>query len=137
MKGKVCKIMSLLFIALFVLFAANPVRAVSTLAPTASISLSTHVTNGAGNMAYDSGKGEVFIGSDNGGVLVLSDSTNKVTTTIDAAVGYLTYDSGKGEIFDYTGDATAEGETPMVQVISDSANAIVANITSSSWWVPM
>ena len=53
-------------------------------------------------VAYDSGKGEVFVA--NGGsnyVSLISDSSNTIVTTIK--VGYdsggVAYDSGKGEVF--------------------------------------
>ena len=81
---------------------------------------------GGGEMAYDSGKGEIFVADeDSKMVSVISDSSNEVVANItgfnepQAAV----YDSSKGEIFvsNYASNA--------VSVISDTSNKIVANIS--------
>jgi YVTN family beta-propeller protein len=57
-------------------------------------------------VAYDSGKGEIFVATSrgyylNGTVSVISDITNTVTETIPAGIGPygVAYDSGKDEIF--------------------------------------
>jgi YVTN family beta-propeller protein len=88
-------------------------------------------------MAYDSGKGEIFICDSGyhprtgytygGGVYVVNDSTNAIITSIGVAGPHeAAYDSGKGEIFVATGSNT-------VSVISDVNNAVVANITVGSY----
>jgi PPE-repeat protein len=79
---KVWKILSLLSIAIFVLSATNLVRAASTLSPTSTIS------SVSGTLTYDSGKGELFVQDASGKISVVSDSTNKVTATVDPGVGY-------------------------------------------------
>ena len=104
MSIKVWKIISLLFIAIFVFSAANLVLAASTLSPSSTISSVT------GAMTYDSGKGEIFVLDASGKISAISDSTSQVAATVDTAVGYgaaheLAYDSGKGEIFATSGDA--------------------------------
>jgi YVTN family beta-propeller protein len=52
--------------------------------------------------AYDSGKGEIFlVNSASGTVSVLSDSNNKVVSTVTVGQSPYRdlYDSGKGEVF--------------------------------------
>jgi YVTN family beta-propeller protein len=74
--------------------------------------------NTAGPIAYDSGKGEIFVtNADFGSVSVISDSTNTVIANITSEIQPLglAYDSGKGEIF------VANSEHNMVSVISDSS----------------
>ena len=88
-------------------------------------------------MAYDSGKGEIFIadpgsGYHPGNVYIMSDSNNTVFTYIGLAQGggnnpgELVYDSGMGEIF------VANTGSNTVSVISDSNNTVVANVTVGS-----
>ena len=48
----------------------------------------------------------------------------------------LAYDAGQGEVFVAAGNGVEEGATPTVWVISDSTNAIVANITMASAFTP-
>lgn len=77
-------------------------------------------------MAYDSGKGEVFVANEySGTVSVISDTSNTIVATI--AVGSypmaLAYDSGKGEVF-LTNDGPSN-----VTVLSDTTNSVVATIT--------
>ena len=83
-------------------------------------------------MAYDSGKGEVFICdsgyntitgySTQGHVFVVSDSNNSAITTINVASPQnAVYDSGKGEVFVASGSGN-------VTVISDAKNAVIATI---------
>jgi YVTN family beta-propeller protein len=79
-----------------------------------------------GLVAYDSGKGELFVGSgisDN--VSVISDATDTISAMIHLStpVGALAYDSGKGEIF-----APSDGGDT-VTVISDATNHVVATVT--------
>jgi serine/threonine-protein kinase len=77
-------------------------------------------------IAYDSGKGEVFVGNENGNntVSVISDATNAVVATVKVGTNPhgVAYDSGKGEVF------VANGNNASVSVISDSTNSVVATI---------
>ena len=77
-------------------------------------------------VAYDSGKGEIFVthaGVNN--VTVISDTTNAVVATVP--VGNtpedLAYDSRTGQIF------VANTVDGTVSVISDSTNAVVSTVT--------
>ena len=87
--------------------------------------------SGAGpeGVAYDSGKGEVFVanqGSNN--VSVISDATSKVVATIPVGTmpRGVAYDSGKGEVF------VTDFWTNAVSVISDTSNTVVATIPVGS-----
>ena len=84
-------------------------------------------------VAYDSGKGEVFVTDSNcpsyppcgqGNVSVISDGTNKVVATIPVGSwpGGVAYDSGKGEVF------VANFGSNNVSVISDASIRVVATI---------
>ena len=80
------------------------------------------------DIAYDSGKGEMWV-TDQTGEYAISDATNMVVANVTGSVyasGELciAYDSGKGELF-------VAYNTTSVQVISDSSNTIIANITTS------
>ena len=84
-------------------------------------------TSPSEGIAYDSGKGEIFVANTNDNtVSVISDSTNQVVANISVenSPWCVAYDSGKGEIF-VGNEASAS-----VSVISDSTNQVVANITS-------
>src|ERR1700733_3436927 len=57
-------------------------------------------------LAYDSGRGEIFVNSADGVVSVVSDSTNTVVANVTAGIGSggydvgdLAYDSGQNEVF--------------------------------------
>ncbi len=118
MKGKYSKLMVLVFIVIFVL---STVNMVSALGVTATIP----VGNTPQGIAYDSGKGEIFVSNGQGNtVSVISDNTNTVIATIPVG-GYpdgVAYDSAKGEIF------VVNLHDNNVMVISDSTNAVVATI---------
>ena len=75
-------------------------------------------------VAYDSGKGEVFVTSGNN-VSVISDTTNKVVVTVPVGTSPAgaAYDSGKGEVF------VANTDSNNVSVINDTTNTIVATVT--------
>ena len=63
-------------------------------------------------IAYDSGKGEVFVNRDSDNVSVISDTTNKVVgnASVESNPIGLAYDSGKGEVFSAnSGDGTVRG----------------------------
>ncbi len=88
------------------------------------------------NFAYDSAKGEIWVAASTG-AYAISDATNQVvanvTTNAPSGWGTLTqvaYDPGTGEVFvsysDFTGFST-----PYIQVISDSTNTVLANITQA------
>ena len=77
-------------------------------------------------IAYDSGKGEIFVANEGDGtVSILSDSNNSLvaTVTVGEYPTGVAYDSGKGEIF------VTNAGSDSVSVISDSTNKIVANVT--------
>ena len=78
-------------------------------------------------VAYDSGKGEIFVanyGSGANSVSVISDSNNQVikTITVGTTPWGLTYDSAKGEIF------VSNWGSNSVSVISDSSNTVIQTI---------
>jgi YVTN family beta-propeller protein len=83
-------------------------------------------------MAYDSGKGEVFVANKNNTngntVSVISDKTNAVvaTDTVGQNPSGLAYDSGKGEVF------VLNANSNDLSVISDTTNAVVATIPVGS-----
>ena len=116
------KLLVFKFIVIFALSAAHSVYAIGVVG-------SINVGKYPEGVAYDSGKGEIFvINWDSSSVSVISDSTNTVITnvTVSGPTG-IAYDSGKGEIFVTNGGSwSAYGNT--VSVISDSTNTIVATI---------
>jgi YVTN family beta-propeller protein len=84
-------------------------------------------------MAYDSGKGEIFIVDpgryNHGTVYIMNDSTYTILASVGGvgnSGGDLAYDSSKGEIF------VANEGSNTVSVISDTNNTIVANVTVGS-----
>ncbi|MGA3111476.1 MAG: carboxypeptidase regulatory-like domain-containing protein [Candidatus Bathyarchaeia archaeon] len=118
MKAKVMKLFVLLFIAIFILTTVNMVNALGV---TATIP----VGKAPANLAYDSGKGEIFVtnGQDNT-TSVISDNTNTVIANIPVG-GYpygVAYDPAKGEVF------VVNLWDNNVMVISDTTNTILATI---------
>jgi len=87
-------------------------------------------------LAYDSGKGEIFVQNHSDGTIsIISDSGNSVVATFPVG-NYpqgMAYDSGKGEIFESDLDdvGEVEGGAPVVRVISDSNNSVVATIPNA------
>ena len=82
MKGKVCKLLGLIFIAIFALSIAH---AVNALGVTTTIPVGTPGANAPYDYyaAYDSGKGEVFVSNEGvATVSVISDSTNAVVKNV-------------------------------------------------------
>jgi YVTN family beta-propeller protein len=80
-------------------------------------------------VAYDSGKGEVFVANFVGpsSVSVISDTTNAVVATVTGlglGLAGVVYDSAKGEIF----VTSSYQYDPKVSVISDATNAVVATV---------
>jgi YVTN family beta-propeller protein len=83
-------------------------------------------------VAYDSGKGEIFVTHFfNDTVTVLSDSNNAVVSTLSLGVNYepvgVAYDSAKGEIF------VANYGANTVSVISDATGKAVTNVTVGAY----
>ena len=80
-------------------------------------------------LAYDSGKGEVFVANFNDStVSVISDSSNTVTATVSVGTNPVgvAYDSGKGEVF------VANSSDNTVSVISDPTLTLAPNSGPSS-----
>jgi len=103
------------------------VRATTTVAATVS------GVSGPFGVAYDSGKGEIFV-TDAGPswagntVSIISDSTNTVVATVSVGsdpIG-VAYDFGKGEVF------VTNWASGTVSVISDSTNVVVATVSVGS-----
>lgn len=100
-------------------------------AASVSVVASVPVPGGPTNLAYDSGRGEIFAADssyDANSVAVISDSTNSVVANVSVGSDpvQVAYDSGKGEVFvsNYGSDT--------VSVISDSTNAVVATVQVGS-----
>ena len=107
----------------------NPASTVSVISDStntvvASIPIGNNAQSG---IAYDAGKGDVFVANLGGGVSVISDSSNTVVATINVGTDPygVAYDSAKGEIF------VSNEQDSSVSVISDSTNAVVATVTGS------
>jgi hypothetical protein len=98
----------------------------------------TALTGPPYNLAYDSGKNEIWV-AESTGACAISDSTNQVvanvTTNAPASWGTLTqavYDPKTGEVFVAYSDFNG-ASTPYIQVISDSSNTVVANLTAAAY----
>ena len=118
MKAKVLWLLVFIFIVIFACSVTNSVHAIAV---TSTITVGTSPTG----VAYDSAKGEVFVGNTGyNTVSVISDSSNKVvaTITVGTSPAGVAYDSAKGEVF-----VTNYGSNS-VSVISNSNNAVVANV---------
>ena len=109
----------------------------STNTQVADITALTQYAGAPYNMAYDSGKGEIWV-ADVTGAYAISDSNNQVvanvTTNAPPSWGTLTqavYDPKTGEVFISFSDTTG-ASTPYIQVISDSSNTVVANLTQAT-----
>jgi len=90
------------------------------------------VGNYALGLAYDPAKGEIFNANTNdNSVVVLLDTSESIVTTVQFPIGTypygLAYNSASGEIL-----VANEGTTNLVAVISDSTNAVVANVTAGN-----
>jgi DNA-binding beta-propeller fold protein YncE len=86
------------------------------------------VPSSANSLAYDSGKGEVFVGcwpafDTNPSVQVISDSSNKIVATINLQAGTMAYNPNKGEIYSNNG-AT-------ISIISDKTNSVVGTVNTN------
>ena len=96
-----------------------------TQVPSPAVVANVHVGNYPFGVAYDSGKGEIFVTNLNDDtVSVISDSDNTVVATIPVGEGPygVAYDSGKSEIF------VTNNYDNTTSVISDSDNTVVATI---------
>lgn len=115
------KILRSYYLLLIIILASSAVSAATKIEPFATIKVGQFPSG----VAYDSGKGEIFVTNlGDGTVSVISDETNTVIATIK--VGRyprgLAYDSGKGMIY------VVNSGNNSVSVISDSTNTVVATI---------
>ena len=105
-------------------------------AKTNTVTTTISVSGTPDYLAYDSGKGEIFVGSEStespyGNLIqVISDSTNKVVATIqftasDPTLGPMAYNPAKGEIYVNSGISTTVG------IISDSTNKFVGAVNTN------
>ena len=90
---------------------------------------------GASGLAYDSGNGDVYVGTTTLGsgssytksVSVISGSTNTVVGTVTlpsgGSYGPMVYDSAQGKVF------VTDSSSGAIYVISDSSNKVVATVT--------
>ena len=121
-------LVSIIFILILVLSAANIVHAVEVTA--------TIPVNFAGPIVYDSGKGEIFVANwGSNTVSVISDNNNTVVATVPTGTNSVdqshpigvAYDSAKGEIYVVNSYPYTSG-SGTVSVISDSTNTVLASI---------
>jgi DNA-binding beta-propeller fold protein YncE len=114
---KICPVLAL-FTIILVLCAANSVHAIEV---TSNIPLGSAPVG----IAYDSGKGEVFVAYLNSNsVSVISDRTDTIVATVPVERGQscLVYDSARGEIF------VGDDINSTISVISDNTNTVIATI---------
>ena len=124
MNTKVWKFLGLLLIAIFA-------SSIIGIAHAQSVTATIAVASGPTQLAYDSGKGEIFVLSANSNlgtfnVSAISDSTNAIVASVTTGFPLsIAYDSGKGEIF-------VGCESNLIDVVSDSTNAVVGTITAGA-----
>ncbi len=92
----------------------------------------TNVGGTSYGVAYDSGKGEVFVTHFfNDTITVLSDASNQVATTVHFGQNYepvgIAYDSGKGELF------VANYGANTVSVVSDATYNVITNVSVGAY----
>ena len=105
-------------------------------ANTNAVTTTIPISSAPDYIAYDSGKGEIYVagsvldsntGLDTYNIQVISDSTNKVVATIDlptgVTLGDMAYNPNKGEI--YINDLTS------VAIISDSTKNVVGTVNTN------
>jgi hypothetical protein len=86
-------------------------------------------------LAYDSNKGEIWV-ADSTGAYAISDATNQVVVNVTNIVSswgslvQIACDPNTGEVFVNYNTFTGVG-SPYMQVISDSSNTIIANVTQA------
>ena len=106
---------SILLTLILVLSAASPIHAAEVIK---TIAIGGSPLNAPLDVAYDSGKGEIFVTDpESNTVSVISDSTNSLVETVSMGPNpmFAAYDSAKGEIF------VANQINDTVSVISDSS----------------
>jgi len=92
----------------------------------------TQSGSGPYNLAYDSGKGEIWVTSETG-AYAISDATNTVVANVTSLASSITQDSPMGIAYDSSkGELFVTFSIYGVQVISDSSNTVIANITTSN-----
>ena len=131
-------VFSSILILIIITFSAVPIFCEVSIIMTKSIG--TTIGNSPEFIAYDSGKGEIFVSSgqpygQNDTVLVINDTTNNLVASIKLTgalvnKGYnylgLAYDSSKSEVF------VTNAQANTISVISDSTNSVVATIDAAS-----
>ncbi|MGB9003967.1 MAG: YncE family protein, partial [Nitrosotalea sp.] len=103
---------------------ANTVQATDSAANAVTASIT--VSSSPEGVAYDSGKGEVFVANKlSNTVSVISDSSNTTVATVSVGTNPLgvAYDPAKGEVF------VANTGSNSVSIISDTSNTVVATVT--------
>ena len=99
-----------------------------TITATIPIQKPYNQTFGAGELVYDSGKGEIFVCDRSNKVYVINDTTNTVSATITVQDGHngdlrdMAYDPTTGEIY------VSNAWYNTVAVISDATNTVVATV---------
>ena len=99
------------------------------------ISALTQYAGAPFNLAYDSVKGEIWV-ADSTGAYAISDANNQVVANVTNIVSSwnslvdIACDPRTGEVFVTYNTFTGVG-SPYMQVISDSNNTIIANVTQS------
>ena len=107
----------------------------STNSVVATITALTQYAGNPFNLAYDSNKGEIWV-ADATGAYAISDATNQVVANVTNIVSgwgslvQIACDPNTGEVFVNYNTFTGVG-SPYMQVISDSSNTIIANVTQS------
>jgi YVTN family beta-propeller protein len=118
MKVRVWKLFVFVFVMVSALAAPSAAHALG-------VTSTIRVGGAPWGVAYDSGKGEIFlVNSGTGTVSVMSDSKGTVLTRVTVGLEpyRVTYDSGQGEVF------VANYGANSVSVISDKSNSVVATI---------
>ena len=107
----------------------------STNQQVADVTALTQYAGAPFNLAYDSVKGEIWV-ADATGAYAISDATNQIVANVTniipswGTLWQIAYDPGTGEVFVNCNTFTGVG-SPYMQVISDSSNTIIANVTQA------
>jgi len=124
--------MTLILLASFIL-GLTVLAPLAPLAHAQVVTATVTVGSAPDGVAYDSGKGEVFVANEGppGTVSVIFDSTNTVLTTVAVGTGPfgVAYDSGKGEVF------VSNLLSGTVSVISDTQPTTTA--TTATTFMPV
>jgi len=87
------------------------------------------------NLAYDSGQHEIWV-ADSTGAYAISDASNQVVANVTNIISswgtldQIAYDPNTGKVFVNYEEFTGFG-SPYMQVISDSSNSVIANVTQA------